>query len=313
MVNNMKQLMTKLWQAVKDSIKWILIQFAIIFAVVLLHRGGLYIWSLFSDYGFKELLLSHPIGSHSAYGWDNALLIAIPIYTILFSIWHTFINKKNQWWTILIPWTIYLCWVYLDIAKGLDWNIKIITVDEYILAGWLSPLYGALLQGLIIFFQRKKAAKEQEQEYQEMLSSVCGMFNKVQISPETIEKHIRKATEEEVEQLISISKTVPHEKPWPGYYIPSDRNFITYSLENNPDKVYLLKKIEPLKLNDDFLEPPQSYNFKCLEIENMNKDYFVFLFDSFGLPETHLCASRGYALYDPDKKDIVAHIWRWIS
>ena len=46
-------------------------------------------------------------------------------------------------------------WVYLEIAKGLDWNYKIITVDDFMLAGWLSPLFGALLQGIILLKKRR--------------------------------------------------------------------------------------------------------------------------------------------------------------
>lgn len=142
-------------QGLRDCIQWIIIQYVVILCVILLHRGVLYIWSLFSEYGFKELLLSHSIGSHGAYGWDDALLLSIPIYTILFSIWRTFINKKDQWWTIFCPWIFFIGIVYLSVVSRLDGNNKIITIDEYIFTCWLSPLFGALLQGIVFLFKNK--------------------------------------------------------------------------------------------------------------------------------------------------------------
>lgn len=150
----MKELLTKLWQAIKYSIKWILIQYAVIFCLSFLYYGSLYIWSLFTDYSFRDLSITHQIGGHTVYSWYTALLFTIPNYTVLFSFGYVLFNKRKQWWTILIPWVLNIGWVYLEIAKGLDWNYKIITVDEYMLAGWLSPLLGALLQGINIFFRK---------------------------------------------------------------------------------------------------------------------------------------------------------------
>ena len=145
-----------------------------------------------------------------------------------------------------------------------------------------------------------------------MISSVLGMFDRANVTREDIEKHLIKVTDADLEELLENSKSIPPEKPWPGYNIPSDRNFINHSLEKYPDKVYLLKKIEPLYLKDTDIEGEFLFG-RCLDVDNMNKDLYVFLFDSFGCPGTHLCARRGYALYDIDKKDIVAYHWTWIS
>ena len=145
-----------------------------------------------------------------------------------------------------------------------------------------------------------------------MISSVLGMFDRANVTREDIEKHLIKVTDKDLEELLENSKSIPPEKPWPGYYIPSDRNFINHSLEKYPDKVYLLKKIEPLILKDEDIEGELLFGH-YLDVNNMNKDLYVFLFDSFGCPGTHLCARRGYAIYDRDIKDIVAYHWKCIS
>lgn len=155
----MKGVLLKLWQGVKDSIIWIIIQYAIILCLELIHMGYLYVWSLFSDYSLRDLAIMHQLGGHNLYNWLTALVFAIPTYTVIFSFWHVFFNKKEQWWTNVFPLAIYLGVAYLNVAKGLDWNYKLITVDEYLLFSWLAPLYGAFLQGIVILLRKKE--KEQ--------------------------------------------------------------------------------------------------------------------------------------------------------
>ena len=235
-------------------------------------------------------------------------LFAIPMYTISLSLWHAFLNKKEHWWTVVIPWVVLYLFLTLYNHAHSQHDPTPFSIGH--LFCWLSPLYGALLQGIIFFFRKKKATKREEQEYQEMISSVQGMFQRLCLTQEDVEKHIRKVTEEELANLISISKSVSPEE-LSGYYLPGDKRFITHSFEMYPNQVYLLKKIEPLNLKDE-----EKYNtlfWSCLDVENMNKDLYVFFFDSFGVPETYLRARRGYALYDIDKKDIVAYHWTLIS
>ena len=88
--------------------------------------------------------------SHNAYNIDMALLIAIPCYTILFAFWYVFFNKKSQCWTFIIPWLILMLLFYLEIAWDRDWNFRIITIDAFMLYGWLSPIFGIITQGICL-------------------------------------------------------------------------------------------------------------------------------------------------------------------
>lgn len=66
--------------------------------------------------------------------------------------------------------------------------------------------------------QRKKD-KEYTAVYCDILKAVsimCANISNVDFAP-----HIRKATEQEVEQLIDGAKGIPPSVPWEGYYVPS--------------------------------------------------------------------------------------------
>ena len=176
----------------------------------------------------------------------------------------------------------------------------------------------AYLLAILLFIILNRVIKKREDkraatEHERLISPIQIMFKRVSLSREYIEKHIRKVTPEEREQLISISKSIPPEEPGSGYYIPNDRNFITHSFEKYPDQIYLFKKVEALKPIEEGIDDSDSLFAKILDLDSMNKDLYVFLFDSFGCPGTKLCARRGYAIYDTDKKDIVAYHWTWIS
>lgn len=69
-----------------------------------------------------------------------SLQICILTYTMLYSWFYSFtpIRLRN----IFIPYIIYASLVYLGIVQENDWNFKMVTIDEYMLIGWLAPLYG---------------------------------------------------------------------------------------------------------------------------------------------------------------------------
>ena len=141
--------LSKLWKGTKDGIKWFLIQAGVLLAISLLYYLGLYCYSLFSGIGFREVLMSYPLlGRAGAYNWRTGLCFAIPIYSLLFGWWHAFFPKKEQWWTYVFPWLLLLVLFYLHVAQERDWYFQIITVDEYMLAGWLAPVIGIILHVL---------------------------------------------------------------------------------------------------------------------------------------------------------------------
>lgn len=69
-----------------------------------------------------------------------ALLCCIFAYTMLYSWFYSFTTVRLR--NIFIPYLIYASLIYLGIAQEYDWNFKIVTIDEYMLMGWLIPLYG---------------------------------------------------------------------------------------------------------------------------------------------------------------------------
>lgn len=74
--------------------------------------------------------------------------MSIPIYTLLFGWCHAFFPKREQRWTVVFPWLLLLVLFYLHVAQERDWYFQIITVDEYMLAGWLAPVMGIILHVL---------------------------------------------------------------------------------------------------------------------------------------------------------------------
>lgn len=143
----MNNAIVKIWEGTKDGIKWFLIQAGVLLAISLLYYLGLYCYSLFSGIGFREVLMSYPLlGRAGAYNWRTGLCLAIPIYSLLFGWWHAFFTKKSQWWTFVFPWLLLMVLFYLHVAHERDWAFQIITVDYYMLAGWLAPAFGAIIQ-----------------------------------------------------------------------------------------------------------------------------------------------------------------------
>ena len=142
----MNNAIVKIWEGTKDGIKWFLIQAGVLLAISLMYYLGLYCYSLFSGIGFREALMSYPIGGSGAYNWRTGLCVAIPIYSLLFGWWHAFFTKKSQRWTFVFPWLLLMVVFYLHVAQERDWAFQIITVDEYMLAGWLAPLFGIFIQ-----------------------------------------------------------------------------------------------------------------------------------------------------------------------
>ena len=138
--------LSKLWKGTKDGIKWFLIQAGVLLAIGLLYYLGLLCYSLHTGMEFREALISYPIGGLGAYNWRTGFCMSIPIYSLLFGWWHAFFPKKEQWWTYVFPWLLLLVLFYLHVAQERDWYFQIITVDEYMLAGWLAPVLGIFLQ-----------------------------------------------------------------------------------------------------------------------------------------------------------------------
>lgn len=145
----MNLVLTKVWDGTLKGLKWMMIQFLILICVGLLYHLALLCYSLISDIGFREVLMSFPLfGKAGAYDWRLGLCLAIPIYSLLFGWWHAFFTKKSQRWTYFLPWLLLMAVSYLHVAQERDWYFQIITLDEYMLAGCLAPLFGILLYGI---------------------------------------------------------------------------------------------------------------------------------------------------------------------
>ena len=170
--------------------------------------------------------------------------------------------------------------------------------------------------GLVIWFlamlglhllsirSQKSHQKELEREYSMMLSSIQRMFG-IKMDESYLSTHLRQASKFEVAQLIEDNKAKEVERKHAGYFIPPINMFIKISLERRPDLVFYLYKLEMFEKDGVEITPLWDKN-KIRPQEFLRKDYYVFKYDSFGIPETHLCARIGYVLYDPDLQDIVA-------
>ena len=153
----MDSAITKIWDGTKKGLKWIAIQFLAIIAIGLLYYLGLFSYSLFSDMGFREIMMAYPLfGKAGAYDWWAGLCLSIPIYSLLFGWWHAFFPKKEQWWTYLFPWSLLLVFFYLHVAQERDWSFQIISVDGYMLAGWLAPMMGIILHLVLLRSAKRK-------------------------------------------------------------------------------------------------------------------------------------------------------------
>lgn len=141
------------WQGIKNTVKWIVIQYLVIGLAILIYEAGLYFYSLKTGDTMRHLLSMYPLGSHGLYSFDVALLLAIPFYTTLFAFWQSFFEKGKRW-TYVFPWIIWMAIMFLIVAGGQEWRFKIITIDEYLLGGWLAPIYGISIQSLFFFLRK---------------------------------------------------------------------------------------------------------------------------------------------------------------
>lgn len=145
----MRLFFKKLLRGLMLSLKWICIQLVLVFLIPLydfLVSLVCRVYALFSELTLDEVLFFH--SRRGLYNEDLALAIGLPLYTILFSVWYSFFGSKKHYWTIIIPWLIYLLFSYLGIAYDKDWNFKIITIDYYMICCWLCPLFGVICQGI---------------------------------------------------------------------------------------------------------------------------------------------------------------------
>lgn len=74
-----------------------------------------------------------------------ALQICIFTYTLLYSWFYAFVPLKSFPKTFFLPYLIYMVLVYIGIVADHAWNFKIVSIDRYMMIGWLIPLYGAIL------------------------------------------------------------------------------------------------------------------------------------------------------------------------
>ena len=171
-----------------------------------------------------------------------------------------------------------------------------------------------LIKSLISSVRKRKKDKEEAAVYNDIQIAVSMMLTNLSNSPD-IASHIRKASEQEVGQIINGAKSLPSSTPGKGYYIPSLQNYVVHSLETWPDRVYFFKHLDlhEVQTEDVIEERISSLWVSPLPIEYMNKDLFVFYYNSFGFSETHLCARVGYVFYDAEENQIVACAWRGIS
>lgn len=169
-----------------------------------------------------------------------------------------------------------------------------------------------VFRNLINAIRQRRKKREEQREFPKMLYSIQRMYGGM-MRQHYLMDHLRRATEEEVANLISENAANEVEKKHMGYYIPPLDKFIKHSLEIRPDWVFHLDRLDIFGMEDGPEREPFSQWDRILPKELLSKDFYVFLYDSFGLPETHLCARRGYVLYDPELREMVAYVWNAIS
>lgn len=98
-----------------------------------------------------------------------SLQFCIFAYTMIYSWYYSFIPIRLK--NIFIPYIIYASLVYLGIVQENDWNFKIVTIDQYMLWGWLIPLYGLLI------FILKKVIKKWLRPYPNILNIIRKVLN----------------------------------------------------------------------------------------------------------------------------------------
>ena len=171
-----------------------------------------------------------------------------------------------------------------------------------------------LIKKYIFSIRQRKKEKKDAAVYNDMLFAVSMMCVNLSSSYD-FTSHIRKATAEEIEQLINEAKSIPPSVPGGGYYIPSLHNYVVHCLETWPDRVFFFKHLDfhDVQIEEDQNDSHSSLWASPLPLEYMNKDLYVFYYNNFGLPGTHLCAREGYVFYDAEDNQIVACAWQCIS
>lgn len=152
----MNQTISNIWSGTKKGLKWIAIQYAVIVGLALLYYLGLCVYSFFVDATIREILMQNHLVGHSFYTWQTGLCIAIPIYTLLFGWWNALFPGRKHWWTYVLPWLVLMVIFLLTVVSARSWQFSMISADEYLLGGWLAPLFGIAVQSiqrLLHFFQ----------------------------------------------------------------------------------------------------------------------------------------------------------------
>ena len=76
------------------------------------------------------------------------MVVGMFLYTMLFYCFRTFTQHLRPLLQVIIPYIPYVIMVYLYIVSKNDWNFKRVTIDYYMLEGWLMPLYSLMIIGL---------------------------------------------------------------------------------------------------------------------------------------------------------------------
>lgn len=121
-------------------------------------RGGrFFIVQMFVWMAIEMLLV--PCGIHLLPGRGFAGMILVTslqecifAYSMIFSLFYSFASFKHNSRSVFIPYILYASLVYLGIVSANNWNFKMVTIDQYMIMGWLAPIYGLhvfILQGKI--------------------------------------------------------------------------------------------------------------------------------------------------------------------
>ena len=74
-----------------------------------------------------------------------SLFICIFAYSMIFNWYYAFVSLRRFLNTFWIPYIVYACAVFFGILAELDWDIRTVSIDQYMLLGWFMPLYGAFI------------------------------------------------------------------------------------------------------------------------------------------------------------------------
>jgi len=73
------------------------------------------------------------------------IVICTLLYSMLYYWFKAFARCLRSLLQIVIPYILYALLVYLEIVSINNWNFKRVTIDYYMLFGWLIPLYSLTL------------------------------------------------------------------------------------------------------------------------------------------------------------------------